>query len=184
MESTVSFDTKIDEIIRENKIFRFALELQNTTDETRKELIKHKLKILQGTSILESNDMAKSQLDNIYDKIDNFRLKQKWTKLNDKQKQERITNFIKMCKITELKKIRFQEKISEMIKNKLFKPSYIDYDDVNGVINNIVLPDFNLDSDSDTDSDTDTDLDSDSDKKKDKKKHESDSDDTSILSDS
>jgi hypothetical protein len=155
MDSTVSIHTKIDEIVRENKIFRFALELQNTVDETRKELIKHKLKTLQGSTTNESQTTAKSQLDNIYDNIDVFTLKQKWTKLNEKQKQERIKHYIKTSGLNEIKQTKLQDKITEMTKGKLFKVTYIDYDNKEGKINSINIPDFNLESSDDESSDND-----------------------------
>jgi len=153
MEITTNINTKIEEIIRDNKIFRYALELQNTTDVKRKELIKLKLINLQGIPTKELSTTAKTKLDEIYDNIDSFTLKQKWSKLKDKQKLERIKLFIESSDLSDSKKVQLDKTIIEMIKNKTFKISYIDYDSKDGKIISIDIPDFKYEeSDSDSDS--------------------------------
>jgi len=153
MEITTNINTKIEEIIRDNKIFRYALELQNTTDVKRKELIKLKLINLQGIPTKELSTTAKTKLDEIYDNIDSFTLKQKWSKLKDKQKLERIKLFIESSDLSDSKKVQLDKTIIEMIKNKTFKTSYIDYDSKDGKIISIDIPDFKYEeSDSDSDS--------------------------------
>ena len=153
MEITTNINTKIEEIIRDNKIFRYALELQNTTDVKRKELIKLKLINLQGIPTKELSTTAKTKLDEIYDNIDSFTLKQKWSKLKDKQKLERIKLFIESSDLSDSKKVQLEKTIIEMIKNKTFKISYIDYDSKDGKIISIDIPDFKYEeSDSDSDS--------------------------------
>ena len=152
MESAIQVDTKIDEIIRDNKIFRFALELQNTEDESRKELIKYKLLLLQGVSKEEMVTNAKNKLDNIYDNINTFTLKQKWTRLTDKQKKERISNYIKSSKLSDDKKDLLTDKITNMMKNKTFKAQFITYNSDEGKIDNITIPDFKLELSDDDDS--------------------------------
>jgi hypothetical protein len=155
MEIATTVDTKIDEIIRDNKIFRYALELQNTTDVERKELIKLKLINLQGITPKELSTTVKTKLDTIYDNIDSFTLKQKWTKLKDKQKMERIKLFIESSDLSSSKKIQLDKTIIEMIKNKTFKIAYIDYDSKNGKILSINIPDFKYeDSDSNSESES------------------------------
>jgi hypothetical protein len=45
---TTSIDNQIDEIVKDNKLFRFASELQDTTDSERKKHLKIIIQLLQG----------------------------------------------------------------------------------------------------------------------------------------
>jgi hypothetical protein len=140
MEIQLSVDTQIDEIIRENKIYRFAYEFERTEDADRKAEIKKILNILQGTKEQEREDAAKSKLNKIYDNIDKFSLKRKWTKLSVAQKQDRIKEYLNLSIKDEKLREGVKEKLFTMLDDgKLKTTKLVDYDVENAQIKSINL---------------------------------------------
>lgn len=138
-----TIDTEINDIVRENLIYRLAIELEYTTDEIRKEEIKNKLNKIQFSEKIEFNE-TKIKLDDMFNRIDEFVLKKQWTKLSMKQKNERIEHFIKSKKLSNEHAILLKETIDKLIKNKKLKTSYIEYNTDLGQIDEINIPDFNI----------------------------------------
>lgn len=138
-----TIDNEINEIIRENLIYRFAIELEYTEDEYRKEEIKNKLNKLQFSEKIEY-DETKTKLDNMFSKIDEFVLKKQWTKLTPNQKNERIDHFIRLKKLSDDKVLLIKDTIDKLIKNKKLKSSYIEYNIETGQIDEINIPDLDI----------------------------------------
>jgi hypothetical protein len=88
---TTSIDNQIDEIIKDNKLFRFASELQDTTDDERKKQLKIIIQLLQG----KEPDDAHKKLHEMYKDIDKQIYEQRWTKLTKAQKIVKIKEFLK-----------------------------------------------------------------------------------------
>lgn len=125
-------DTQIDDIIRENKIHRFALELQQTQDSRRKMLIKEILQILEGKSNFSTNG-ARDKLNKIYERFDNNALKKRWVRLTNTQKENRIKEYITRTN----KEPSLENNILDNMKNNSLKNSLVDYDSKECIINNI-----------------------------------------------
>lgn len=88
---TTSVDNQIDEIVKDNKLFRFASELQDTTDSERKKHLNIIIQLLQG----KHPDDAHKKLQELYTYIDKQIYKQTWTKLTKDQKIIKIKEFVK-----------------------------------------------------------------------------------------
>jgi hypothetical protein len=138
-----SFDNEINEIIKENLIFRFAIELEYTEDEERKNQLKIKLDKLQFTDKMDKEE-TQTKLDDMFSKIDEFTLKKPWSKLSTKQKNERIDHFIKTKKLSDSEILLIKSTIDKFIKNKKLKTSYIEYNIEMGQIDEINIPDLNI----------------------------------------
>lgn len=139
MNSKTSVDTQLDEIVRENKIYRFAHELQSTTDVERKKLITNKLKLIQGSTQEEMDKEAGDKLSVIRNNMNTFSLKQKWSKLTKLQKKDRIKQFIDASKYDSDKKKKTETKLLTMVDNNTLKVSFIEYDEETSKIKNITL---------------------------------------------
>ena len=138
-----NYDNEINEIIRENLIFRFAIELEYTDNEDRKEELKNKLNKIQFSDKIEQDD-TKIKLDDIFSKIDEFTLKKQWSKLSTAQKTERIQHFISLKKLSDDKTLLIIKTIDKLIKNKKLKTSYIEYNIELGQIDEINIPDLDI----------------------------------------
>jgi hypothetical protein len=88
-----SIDTTIDEIIRSNKNHRFASELNNTTNINKKNNIQEILDLLNG-NIYDNKNNEINKMNEIYDKINENNLKNKWEKLSIPQKHSRVDLFL------------------------------------------------------------------------------------------
>ncbi len=98
MELVTSVDNQIDDIVRENKIHRFASELQYTLPEERKTILREILQLSSDKKESSGNGMetdARNKLNKMYDSIGENSLKKKWVSLTTSQKQERIKSYIK-----------------------------------------------------------------------------------------
>jgi hypothetical protein len=134
-----TIENQIDDIIKEHTNYRFATELQYTTNETRKEILRSILQIQQGKPILVKDD-ARTKLNKIYDEIDKNALKKNWVKLTTTQKQERIKEFVKRSvKDTKLSE-QMELKLLKMLDDGKLKRTFIDYDTLNGSIISITIP--------------------------------------------
>lgn len=116
----------IDDIVRDNYIFRFASELQQTSDEERKDAIRSIINKIQYNNPQSSQD----KLSSICNNIDEFLLKKTWGRLNIEQKINRIKFYM------EGKDDDAQE-IIDMLKNGTLKNSDVDYDKTSGCIKSI-----------------------------------------------
>lgn len=134
MSDSTSMDNQIDDIIRENKVYRFALEFQYATSEERKSHLKEILKMYEPRD-KQIEENARTKLNKIFDTIEENSLKKKWSKLTLNQKKDRIKFFInnKKIKLTE-------NNVIEMLENGTLKSTYVDYDSEVGVIKSIIIP--------------------------------------------
>jgi|LakMenEpi02Apr12_1017379.scaffolds.fasta_scaffold00344_4 hypothetical protein len=83
----------MNEIISENKLFRFASELQHTADDYRKVVIKNILQKLQDVNLVKDNNIQK--FDKELEGTEKLMYKRQWSRLQDFQKEDRILDYIK-----------------------------------------------------------------------------------------
>lgn len=98
MNKQVPSDNVIDEIIKDNKLHRFASELQYTDDQTRKAQINEILVFLQGVSAIKTQS-PQSKRNKMFSDYHNKAILQSWNKLKKSQRNERMK-----CYLTELVK--------------------------------------------------------------------------------
>lgn len=82
----------MEELVRQNKIFRFASELQHTKNEKSKTIISA---ILENLQEIKVNKKTKMELhDDHLATISKLAFKKKWFRLEDFQKEDRLKEFI------------------------------------------------------------------------------------------
>lgn len=126
----------ISEIIRVNKVERFASELQHTPNKERKNII---ISILQGIQDVQLDAKTSSidQFNNMSDKIGKMVLKKQWHRLQEFQKIDRIDDYVKRTyneneHYEKIKKSIVDNFLSGKIDNKSIK-----YDETEGEIKEI-----------------------------------------------
>ena len=100
----------MNEIITENKLFRFSSELQHTTDDYRKVVIKHILQKLQDVNLVKDNNIQK--FDKKLEDTEKLMYKRQWSRLQDFQKEDRILDYVK---------IKYPDKKHELIQKNIMK---------------------------------------------------------------
>jgi hypothetical protein len=133
MESNIG--TIIDDIVRENKIYRFASELQHTENSERKEMLRDILKKLHNDTN-DKSEKAREEITKICIKINENQMKKKWFRLTQEQKIEQITKYYENTKGGETeaeKKI-----ILDLLKYEKLENKFVEYDEKNGKIINII----------------------------------------------
>lgn len=128
-------DSIVDECIKENTIYRFATELQNTTCDSRKEDIKSILSVLQKNNNADNTDDAREKLKDYYSKLDEYSMKKSWHRLREIQKIDRLNDYLKTIikDADECKNVSV--KLTEMIKNgNLGTAKYVSYNTKDGKI--------------------------------------------------
>lgn len=100
----------MNEIITENKLFRFASELQHTTDDYRKVVIKHILQKLQDVNLVKDNNIQK--FDKELEDTEKLMYKRQWSRLQDFQKEDRILDYVKR---------KYPNKKHELIQKNIMK---------------------------------------------------------------
>jgi hypothetical protein len=152
MNTHIIVDNIIDEIIKENKLYRFINELANmkytnieknilTDDLERESKLVNIIENLEGKNIKIDEKNARNKLDKILDKIDECNLKKKWNRLTIEQKINRINDFFinlpeKSINLTEIK-----EKIISIIPTELKSKNDVVYE--NGVLKKILILTYN-----------------------------------------
>lgn len=135
----INMNTIIDKMISENKIYRFASELQYTESDERKEMLRDILRKLQINNISneekekDKSEKAKDVINTLSEKINKGSLQKKWNKLTKDQKMERIKLFFEKNKDSKLN----EEKILQMVDDDTLLNKYIEYDDVETEIKSI-----------------------------------------------
>jgi hypothetical protein len=133
---TSTVDNQIDEIIKDNKIFRFASELQGTTDSERKKQLKTIIHVLQGAQYENSHQ----KIVEMYDDIDKHIYEQRWVKLNKEQKKFKINEFLNETIKDQDNKNIIKTEMNELIdKNKLRTIKDVEYDSKTSKIINIFI---------------------------------------------
>ncbi len=139
--------TDIQKIIKNNKIYRFAMELQYTENDESKQLLKNILENFEQTvnednSIVTNKIITKSNVEKFNDKlnkIDNITLKKQFYRLNEIQKINKLQEYFKIKKNIEDDNLthKFAEEILELIKNDKLKNKDIEYIIDDTIINDI-----------------------------------------------
>lgn len=137
-----SIDEILDDIIKHNKLHRFASELGSTTDQYRKAELKEVIRILEGTSKYNFETSAKSKLNQIYDKIYNDTLHWKWTKLSIPQQRDRIKDYLKNTIVDTIKRESAEKLLIGLVDNEKLKKTAIAYDTEKGQITGIFLKEY------------------------------------------
>jgi len=122
----------IDTIVKENKIFRFASELECCNCPNRTKMLNSILKKLHSDSS-DMSEKSKSQVETLCEKINLEALKKKWFKLTKEQKEEQIKKYYSQ---EENKDEEYQETIKLLNEDKLENKN-VEYDEKNGKIINI-----------------------------------------------
>jgi hypothetical protein len=135
---TISTNTEIEKIIRDNKIFRFASELQYSDNEKRKELLREILtRLKNNNSDDEKAIKAREEITKIRDKLNENQLKKKWHRLLEEQKVDQIKKYFDE-KIEDIAARKIEmNKVLELLKNGDLANKYVIYDEKNGKIENI-----------------------------------------------
>jgi hypothetical protein len=139
MESnTIPVATAIDNIVRENKIFRFASELECCTNEIRKNNIRLILRSLQDKSE-EKAIKARENITSLCNKITEAQLKKKWIRLTLDQKVSQITKYYEGIEEDEDTQKELIKKAFDLLEAGKLKSKMITYDEKEGKIVNINL---------------------------------------------
>lgn len=128
----------LDQLTIENKIFRFASELQYTENDERKLSLREILRKLQNDN---SDKSAKAQtvIDNVREKINQNELRKKWFRLTKEKKIEQIISYYE-SKIKDVDERKKQiEKVLLLLENDKLINKNVDYNEKEGKIENIDL---------------------------------------------
>jgi len=124
----------MNEIITENKLFRFASELQHTTDDYRKVVIKHILQKLQDVNLVKDNNIQK--FDKELEDTEKLMYRRRWSGLQDFQKEDRILDYVKR-KYPDKKHELIQKNIMKLIEDGTLISKNIKYDSGKGELESI-----------------------------------------------
>lgn len=132
----ISINTTIDQIVIENKIFRFASELQYIEDDNRKYLLRKILRKLQNDNS-DKSSKAREEIAKITQKINENQMKKKWFRLTNEQKTEQIKKYFEK-KIEDVEKRDNEiKKVLDMLELESLKNKDIVYNEKEGYIENI-----------------------------------------------
>jgi hypothetical protein len=134
--SEISINTTIDQIVIENKIFRFASELQYTDDDNRKYLLREILRRLQNDNS-DKSSKAREEINKISEKLNESQMKKKWFRLSNEHKIEQIKKYFEK-KIEDLEKRNAEvDKVLKMLESDSLKNKDVTYNEKEGKIENI-----------------------------------------------
>jgi hypothetical protein len=132
MDSSLT-GTVIDNIVKANKIYRFFCELENISDETRKDSLREILKQLQSAENDSNSDKLKKAREDreaICTRITESHFKKDWNRLTNEQKQEQLARFLKENTIDK----KTKEKIADFSKKGKLTQKIVNYDSRRGKI--------------------------------------------------
>lgn len=118
---TTSIGTTIDNIVRENKIFRVAAELEHTNNAERKTLFREILRQLQSREN-EIQEKARENVNAVCSRLTENQFKKTWNRLTTEQKEEQIKRFFQKDDEEEC------EKIMKMLHDGKLKIKMVEYD--------------------------------------------------------
>jgi hypothetical protein len=132
----ISINTTIDQIVIENKIFRFASELQYTEDDGRKYLLREILRRLQNDNS-DKSSKAREEINKISEKLNENQMKKKWFRLSNEHKIEQIKRYFEK-KIDDVEKRNIEmEKVLKLLESDSLKNKDVTYNEKEGKIENI-----------------------------------------------
>lgn len=136
-------DTDIYQIIKDNKQFRFQLELSLTTDEERKKQLQTIINNLNQVIVFDKdNNLGKTMHQQLNNDIDKEVYSQPWNKLKECQKEVKIREYVDNTYSDHEKNDMLQTFLEELKKSKLkntVKHNRVDYDSTNSKIIKIEL---------------------------------------------
>jgi hypothetical protein len=133
MES-MSTNTIIENMIRDNKIHRFSSELQSTNDEAKKILLREILKRLTNNNENEKSVKARNELSKMRDKFNENQMKKKWFRLSKEQKEEQIIKYLNETIEDDKKRDEEFEKLKKMLENDELENKFVIYNEKEGKI--------------------------------------------------
>jgi hypothetical protein len=120
----------LDEIVKNNKVFRFTSELQHTSDSNRQKELKSIIKLLDGIKTTE--DDAQSLLNEMCTDLTTQSMKKKWGKLCPIQKITKIKEYLSENISNKSARDKIQNLAIDLInKGKLKTAKDVVYDDKN-----------------------------------------------------
>ena len=124
MESIIKND--INDLVRDNKIYRYIFELQNSKNENEKIELQNILNDLQNTKSKNVNSL--DNLKNHISEIESMKFKKIWSRLKDFQKEDRLLKFLNSLEL----KNDVKEKIINLFNDgKLNSSKDVEYDNEN-----------------------------------------------------
>jgi hypothetical protein len=134
--SEISINTTIDQIVIENKIFRFASELQYIDDDNRKYMLREILRRLQNDNS-DKTSKAREEINKISEKLNENQMKKKWFRLSNEHKIEQIKKYFEK-KIEDIEKRNAEiQRVINMIESNFLKNKDVTYNEKEGKIENI-----------------------------------------------
>lgn len=133
MESVYS---DIESLIKSNMVFRFGLELSKTSDSDRKQTINNILTRLENKNTEIS---VKEKREKMFEDIDKKVYRQKWLKLQNFHKENKINEYIEEKYKDHQNKNQLRDLLLEYLNENKFKTEkYIKYDSIATKIIDIV----------------------------------------------
>jgi hypothetical protein len=130
-----SSDNIIDEMVKQSKLHRLNTEMVITNNNTLQNIIQQ----IEGTSNEKESIKARTKLDILFKKQDEYALKKKWQRLLLQQKIDRIKYFVE-TKIEEDKKKETEKFLLDNI-DMIKTVKQILYDDEKGEIVSVAILD-------------------------------------------
>jgi hypothetical protein len=127
----ISYDKQVDEIIKDNKLFRFASELQCTTEDARKLELTEEIKNL-NISKQSNEEKAKKKIEDMCKVITVNSGKKKWFRLNKDIQMEKLLEYIERSKTD-------KSTILKLYTDGKLKGKKIIYNDEKGIIEKITI---------------------------------------------
>lgn len=123
----------LDQITIENKIFRFASELQYTENDERKLVLREILRKLQNDTS-DKSAKAQSIIDNVREKINKNELKKKWYRLTKDNKIDQIKSYFN-SNIEDINERKIQtDKVLSLLENDNLINKNVIYNEKEGKI--------------------------------------------------
>ena len=120
--------TIIDNIVRENKIYRMSCELEHIDNKERKESLREVLSMLRNKDV-DKSERARENINNVCNKLTESKFKKGWNRLLTEQKEEQLNRFFKDEKNDDIKK-----KVLKLFNDGKLKQKMVEYDKTNGKI--------------------------------------------------
>jgi ribosomal protein L22 len=135
------YHNRIDEIVKENKLYRFQTELDNIATDTLQPIsIQSRIKqldlLIQREKLIKNHHQIEGEkLQNHIKTLSDSRYKTKWHLLNEYQKLDRVDEFAKRKNVNDM----LVADLKKCIQSTTLKTKDVKYDNVRGVIDDIVI---------------------------------------------
>lgn len=127
----------IDNMIRTNMLYRFNCELQVSEDKDRRQVITHIIEKINNN--INENICVKDKRERMFKQIDIDVYKQKWSRLQQFHKENRINKYIDSKYTNHKDKEILRKKLLENLNNNIYKTEkFVKYDIKNACIIDII----------------------------------------------